>query len=170
MKGIRKLVLAGQFHQAFVDCSTGGRLKLNGVGHAFFTKIFFFLGQASGRLTTKPLIFDRWTQNAFFLLLSQTAGTAASNRYFRMSSHSKFMKAEAIALRGNVSNMANAYTDYVNRMNDWAGRIPVQPGQATVPAAQLEQFVFGESRRTNKSPTNPRVEIFKLIASLLPPP
>ena len=50
----------------------GAKYKIPGVGYRYFTKIFFFLGEANPAIATKPLIFDRWTQNAFFSLLLQS--------------------------------------------------------------------------------------------------
>jgi hypothetical protein len=45
-------------------------------------------------------------------------------------------------------------------MNDWAGLIDV-------PAATLEQFVFGNDLRRDKTATNPRNELLDIIRTLI---
>jgi hypothetical protein len=163
MNHIRKLVLAGRLAQAFIDCSAGGAAKLKGVGSAYFTKVLFFLGEATDGMKPTPLVFDKWTQNAFFLLLSQSEGIQAAARWFKLPSRSKFAETKAILLLSGVSIQASAYLEYVNHMTSWAHNLDVPPGQ-------LEQFVFGEDRRANPSQQNPRTEILNLIAPLLPLP
>lgn len=163
MNHIRDLILANNISQAFGDCSIGGIAKFKGVGSAFFTKIFFFIGQSAPGLQLEPLVFDKWTQNAFFLLFTQVAGVQASHQFFRIPTRQGFKtQREAIGLTSGIAKQTSAYLEYVTRMNAWAGSLGVPP-------AQLEQFVFGDSRKQNKAPTNPRTEIVNLIKTYLPP-
>jgi hypothetical protein len=160
MTHTRDLVLAGKLREAFLACSRGGVAKLKGVGPAYFTKVFFFVGQAASGLSPLPLIFDKWTQNAFFLLLAQADGLASCDCFFDKPDHAPVTDTQPVKLRGRISTQADAYVSYVTRMATWADRLKV-------PAGQLEQFVFGASLQTNSEKTNPRNEILQLIRGML---
>lgn len=163
LSGIRELVRAGKLRDAFVQCSDGGTFKIRGIATSYFTKIFFFLGLSDPDVKQKPLVLDKWTKNAYFLLRLQQTGMETVDQQFRIPSLKKFIEDDQeIWLRGGVARQASTYADYVHRMNAWAREIGVTPGK-------LEQFVFGVSRRDDSSLANPRVEILREISRYLAP-
>jgi len=124
--------------------------KINGVGHAYFTKLMYFIGYVDKRIKLKPLIFDKWTSNAYLALLIN------SNQFDKVS---KFYsgkidnKNQSVSLR---SNIALTYENYIKDMNCWALKLGVS-------ASRLEEFVFGVSLKENKKFDNPRKELWRII-------
>ena len=130
--------------------------KLDGVAHAFHTKILHFFALSlplNERPILTPLIFDKWTKNAFFALLTQIEPDTVSV-YFSPQPWDK-VKKDGVLIRTGEKRV-NAYMAYLEYMNYWAEQLGVPP-------EQLEQFVFGHSRKGNKAPDNPRVELLKII-------
>ena len=160
MKALRPLVRSGAFEQAFKDCQIGGSLKFDGVGPAFFTKLFFFIGQVQPVLNPAPLILDKWTGNAFLVLGRQVCD---SPRWPDIFDHSKLQDNEAAILKTSYPD-ACIYRLYVAWFNHWAYLLGVT-------TAKLEQFVFGMSRTPSagKHGSNPRNQIIDLGKTLFPP-
>lgn len=57
LKKVMEYLTAGKIEDAFISMTKGKSNAIPGVGVSFFTKILYFMGEASG-LTIKPLIFD----------------------------------------------------------------------------------------------------------------
>ena len=153
MSRLRVLIRAGAFEVAFSACQNGA-LKLPGVGPSFFTKLFFFLGQVSPAINPNPLILDKWTAHALCILGAQVCPSPRWSEMFDLKPlHNP--KPDAVVLRSNAA--AELYRPYVAWMGHWAQLLDV-------PAAQLEQFIFGVSRKTNagKSSENPRNQLIQL--------
>ena len=153
MNRLRVLIRAGAFESAF-GASQNGALKLPGVGPSFFTKLFFFLGQVPPLLNPAPLILDKWTAHALCILGAQVCPSPRWSEMFDLKPlHNP--KPDAVVLRSNAA--AELYRPYVAWMGHWAQLLDV-------PAAQLEQFIFGVSRKTNagKSSENPRNQLIQL--------
>lgn len=159
MNQLRALIRAGAFEAAFHACENGA-LKLPGVGHSFFTKLFFFIGQVAPVLTPAPLILDKWTAHAFCILGAQVCPSPRWSQMFDLTPLHK-SKPDAVVL--HTSAAAELYRPYVAWMSRWAQ-------QLDVPAAKLEQFIFGVSRKTKagKSKSNPRGQLIQLGAELFP--
>jgi hypothetical protein len=126
-----------------------------GVGYRYFTKIFFFIGQANANIKVKPLILDKWTSNAFYALLAQVNPDDVC-KYFReiKDASNKDHPGEVIVRSGH--KLFDAYDRYVKEMNDWSGDLSVEP-------ARLEEFVFGADLRQGIKSENPRVELWGII-------
>ena len=139
----------GEIKKAFIFLETEG--KISGVGHSFHTKILFFLGQAIPHILSKPLIFDRWTKNAFCVFLYQTGQKALLNEFYL-----KFTDEKAEIKQGKLPD---AYEVYVKSMNSWATQLYVKP-------SKLEEFVFGDDRRINRQKNNPRVELLNILVEI----
>jgi hypothetical protein len=161
MNRLRVLIRAGAFESAFSACQNGA-LKLPGVGPSFFTKLFFFLGQVPPVLNPAPLILDKWTAHALCILGAQVCPSPRWSEMFDLKPLHK-SKPDAVVLRSNAA--AELYRPYLAWMEHWAQLLDV-------PAAQLEQFIFGVSRKTSagKSPTNPRKQLIQLGRGLFPKP
>lgn len=139
----------------------GGKNHIKGIGPSYFTKLFFFIGQANDEIILKPLIFDRWTQNAFFALLSQTGDCGLLSQFFNPNfqiRHSNMLNHNIcnFLLRGNKNNQFEAYWNFINLLNEWAKILDV-------PVSKIEEFVFGIALNQCPSLTNPRVELSDII-------
>jgi len=135
----------GDFRTPFKYMMQNGRYRIPGIGYAYFTKIFFFAGQANTEIKIKPLIFDKWTSNAFFALLSQTHPNEISKFFRAVKDGKKAGSPGVISLRSG-KKLSNAYVRFVELMNYWASSIGVSP-------AKLEEFLFGYSLKSGISQT-----------------
>jgi hypothetical protein len=158
MEALRALIRSGAFEKAFKDCSAGGSLKFVGVDYAFFTKLFYFIGQVPPVLNPAPLILDRWTSNAFLVLGRQVCPALYWQEWFN---NQPLHDAKPANWRGNPG--ANKYRLYVAWFDHWAQLLGTS-------AAQLEQFVFGWDRRgAGNVWWNPRIQLIGLGRSLFFP-
>ena len=132
--------------------------KISGIGPAYFTKLFYFIGESNNKITTKPLIFDKWTQNAYLALLLQNKEFSKVKKYFH-------------AIKLNISNspglveinekhFGECYNCYVKDFAKWSNEIGCS-------SSSLEEFIFGEHLGKNKKSDNPRIELWEIITSNL---
>ena len=140
------------YRSPFEIMMSGKKYKIPGVDYRYYTKIFFFLGQAKDSIATKPLIFDKWTTNAFYALLSQSHPDDVQ-KYFRGVKDGN--PGEAVVRSGK--KLIHAYERFIKEMNQWAKEIDVSPDK-------LEQFVFGHDLRKEYINTNPRIELWEIIS------
>jgi hypothetical protein len=161
MNRLRALIRAGAFEKAFSACQKG-TLKLSGVGPSFFTKLFFFIGQVPPVPTLAPLILDKWTAHAFCILGAQVCPSPRWSQMFDLKPLYK-SKSDAVVLRTGAA--AKIYRPYVAWVSHWAQ-------QLDLPAAKLEQFLFGMSRKSSagKSSENPRNQLIQLGTELFATP
>lgn len=158
MEGLRELIRHGELKRAFQDCAPGGPLKLNGVDYAFFTKLFCFIGHVPPKLNPAPLILDSRTSSAFFVLGAQAAPKLPWEDLCK-----------TVPLHANkpatwrVQPTPAIYRTFVTWFNHWAHDLGCT-------ALQLEQFVFGFSKKTQagKCASNPRTQLENLGKTLFP--
>lgn len=174
----RKDFIQGQFTNPFNRFKTGED-KIPGVDHSFFTKIFFFLGQAMDEVLQKPLIFDKWTQNAFYALLLQCDDTNVDDFFtprvmVHIRTFPKLVNFRTLEYPENIvinkpgevtpsfkRTENHIYLEYITRMNAWADELEV-------PVDKLEQFVFGyQLRPVIPNQVNPRIELWQIIMNHL---
>jgi len=143
----------GNLRELFQSFENGAH-KLPGVGPAYFTKLFFFLGELVDDLKLKPLVFDKWMANAHCALLIQSLPPNKRNQlpYKRISLTNKYT---VIVPNGDEGAF---YNRYLNDMKVWAEEL-------LVPVAKLEEFLFGKSLKSNGQANNPRLELWKIILS-----
>lgn len=156
---VSELCKAREFREAFIQCSKGGSLKLEGLDYPYFTKLFYFLGQSDDQISPSPLILDKWTTNAFFVLL-KLEGTVDTEYIGKFQYPEKVGSPGLVRLRGGVRKKADTYELFVNKMHQWSSSIGVT-------SSQLEQYLFGFSRKSKEqrnSPDNPRNNIWTLIS------
>jgi Putative 8-oxoguanine DNA glycosylase OGG-like protein len=144
-----RYIANGEIREAFVFLEANR--KISGVGHAYHTKILFFIGQANPHILYQPLIFDKWMKNAFCVFLHQTGQSGLANEFYQGFAH------ETAEIK--PWKLPNAYEEYVKSMNAWARHLSVKP-------SKLEEFVFGDDRRTNKQKNNPRVELLSILSGI----
>ena len=159
MEALRGLICAGAFEKAFVDCSTPAALKFHGVGYAYFTKLFYFLGQVPPVLNPAPLILDKWTSNAFLVLGRQVCPSPEWQTWFDTDPLCSDKPA-----KWQMVPDGQMYRLYIAWFNHWACLLGTS-------AAQLEQFVFGWSLAgAGNVPHNPRNQLIALGKSFFCPP
>lgn len=159
MEAIRPLVRSGALERAFRDCSDENRLKFDGVRYAYFTKLFYFIGQQRPILHPAPLILDKWTSNAFLVLGRQACASPTWQEWFDTKPLCDGDPAKWKHLPND-----HKYRLYVAWFNHWALELGTS-------AAQLEQFVFGWSRQgPGNVPWNPRNELIALGRTFFCPP
>ena len=142
------------YRTPFKQMMRGESHNIPGIDYPYFTKIFFFIGQASKEIAIKPLIFDKWTSNAFYALLSQSY-PGEVHRFFRRVKDAKEQGSPGEVLLRSRKHLEDTYIRYVELMNCWAANIGVSPDK-------LEEFVFGYNLKTGDS-GNPRVELWKIV-------
>jgi len=155
MDGLRSHIQNGHLEAAFCAALPSHESHLPGVGTSFFTKTLFFLGRDSSH-RPRPLIFDKWTTTGFAALLGQVKGREHIQERFRIYSENNDLLAEPRGHEGSV----RVYMEFVVLMNQWAGNLGAEPDR-------LEQFVFGVDRRRDRSPSNPRCELQRILVRLV---
>lgn len=144
----------GDMESPFNEMLPSGKYRIPGVGPSYFTKMFFFIGQSHEKIITKPIIFDKWTKNAFFALLTQSFPDEIRKYFLKVRENEEQSKPGEVVLRSDISS-AKVYTRFVELFNKWAIELNVFPDK-------LEEFVFGWSLK-NKRENNPRIELWDII-------
>ncbi|MBI9102381.1 MAG: hypothetical protein JEY99_08210 [Spirochaetales bacterium] len=141
----------GDFMTPYTLLDNDGPFKIQGVGPAYFTKMFFFAGQAASdkAVPIKPLIFDNWTTNAFFALYGQS-NPDGLKEWFTFSKN----KSSSLPFSTNPKKGKELYQLYVTSMNCWAESLGIR-------ADKLEEFVFGYSKKPVRE-NNPRLKLEKI--------
>ena len=125
-----------------------GKYKLEGVDYAYFTKIFFFLGQIDEKVKVKPLILDKWTRTAFCALIYEIEGPEFVKKFYRVSKNKDGVFV-GVDLKGNVEIKAELYRLYNQYMHEWSVQLRVR-------SDKLEQFIFGWNKKKGEQTSNPR--------------
>lgn len=109
--------------------------KIDGIGESYFTKLLFFAGYHSGN-PIKPLIFDKWTKIMHVWLLLSTNEHDRLFKFYKKSSICQNVIQKPGLLTVNRGDEADAYVDYVARMNQLAQHFGVE-------VSNLESYLFG---------------------------
>ena len=145
---VKSLLVKGEHFKCFNYLKKEG--KIDGVGHAYFTKLMYFIGYFDKRITLKPLIFDKWTSNAYLALLIDSNQLDKVKKFYTGAIDSKN---KSVSLKSNV---ALTYESYLKDLDCWANRLGVSP-------SRLEEFIFGVSLKENNRYDNPRKEFWSII-------
>jgi hypothetical protein len=145
---VKSLLVKEEYFNCFNYLKKEG--KINGVGHAYFTKLMYFIGYVDKRIKIKPLIFDKWTSNAYLALLINSNQIDNVKKLYTVKIDNK---SKIVSLR---SNTALTYENYIKDMNCWAYKLGVSP-------SRLEEYIFGVSLKENRRYDNPRKELWKII-------
>lgn len=156
LERVRGLVEANDIRGAFESMQYKGLNSIAGIGYAYFTKIFYLIGQVSLKVSPKPLILDKWTQNAYCALLVQIDKKKAAELFLIDSSGNAKPKS---------SRLVDCYLSYIRDMHDWALEL-CRFFKVSIDSASLEMFVFGTNLRTDSNNTNPRQELRKILLSV----
>jgi hypothetical protein len=145
----------GDYRRPFKEMMRGERHNIPGIDYRYYTKIFFFLGQANQAIIRKPLIFDKWTANAFFALLSQSQPDRVCE-YFRDVKNAKNANSPGEAIVRSGNSLIDAYETFITLINEWSEDLDVSPDK-------LEEFIFGFDLRNRIRGLNPRIELWEII-------
>ena len=116
-------------------------LKIPGLGYAYYTKIFFFVREASKK-SAYPIL-DKWLMMAFIAVHgSENQSMELYERYLKKSDENIF---DGILRR----KKSEAYKEYVAFMHSLAS-------EHNLSVDQVETRLFGKDMRKDKTPTNPR--------------
>ena len=149
IKQVEKYIVQGKNKECF-DYLLSDKGKLQGVGYAYFTKLMYFLGHHNPVVKTKPLIFDKWTSNAYLALLIDSNQVEKIDKFYTKSVDPEYKTV------GLTSLKSSAYNSYINDMKIWASKLGVS-------ASKLEEFIFGVSLRKNNTKSNPRNQLWNII-------
>ncbi|OEG72333.1 hypothetical protein BEL05_04980 [Shewanella colwelliana] len=144
---INRLLAQQAFSQAYNYMEGEG--KLNGLGDAYFTKLFFFVA-AADTLTIIPPIFDKWTKLAYCALLIDEGNGQLAKQYIS--------RVEGVDVILRTASRSAAFNDFVLRMNRWANACGVEVNQ-------LESYIFGTHRSKDKTSHNPRFYFESFVAA-----
>ncbi len=125
-----------------------GEGKLNGLGDAYFTKLFFFIAE-SQNFAIIPPIFDKWTKLAYCALLIDEGNELQAKKYIS--------RVDGVEVKFRKATRSGAFEDFVLRMNRWAN-------ECGVGVNQLESFIFGKHRSKDKTINNPRFHFESFVA------
>ncbi|WP_025765302.1 8-oxoguanine DNA glycosylase OGG fold protein [Dyadobacter tibetensis] len=150
-------IKSGEMYDLFLSFAPNGDHDLPGIGYAYYTKLFFFLGQLHD-VSLKPLILDKWTSNAH---CSLTIQTAQIHRLAYKGINTNL--AYAVKLPSSLQKQAALYNQYVVDFNTWTKKLNELNKEQQVTPAKVEEFVFGQSLKLNPDPSNPRKQLWKII-------
>lgn len=148
IQNVENYLINGEIKECFLYLTDEG--KIDGIGYPYFTKLMYFVGQANNSVEVKPLIFDKWTSNAYLALLINSNNLKKVKDFYtgRIDNENKLV--------GIRNQIANVYNNYVTDMDKWAFQIGITP-------SKLEEFIFGSSLKIDKSDFNPRNELWDII-------
>lgn len=153
IKSVELLISENQFKYAYLYMKKEG--KINGLGDSFYTKLFFFIGEASKQKIVPP-IYDKWTKLAHYVFLIQTNNIDLAKK-FGSSVKIQFANKDKVTIKNvevnfNGKYLPEAYNDYVEKMNLWSEELETSVNS-------IEQFIFGIDKRTieGKKHSNPRL-------------
>ena len=141
----------GDFKRAFEFFQK--EAKIEGVGTSYFTKIFYFLGQSNTSINVKPLIFDKWTENAYLALLLQNGEFEKVKNFYKGVKLKFDGKPDSVEI--NDKFHSSCYQAYVEDFDKWSKEINSD-------SSKLEEYVFGDDLRKNKTNSNPRIELWNI--------
>jgi len=133
-------------------------LKFDGIDVSFFTKILAFLSEGNSP-SRDLLIYDKWTKLIHVHLLldngkdpQQFYSLNSIRKLYGKNNKGKLQTHLIYPLKGLE---AAAYLSYVAEMKILANSINNEL-HSTITPFQLEGFLFGDSLKSNKEPSNPR--------------
>jgi len=151
---LKSLIEDGKSAEAFLFMQNEGKIK--GVRYPYFTKLFFFIAASSGKkIDPVPLIFDKWTKNAYYALLTQSCSSEVTKYFSGTKKTTSDLQRNGVSARSGRA-LVDSYISYINDMTVWSKQLGVEP-------QKLEEFVFGTSRKIDQSATNPRNELIAII-------
>lgn len=151
---VSEKIRLGHFQELFMAFEKGPH-KIPGVGHAYFTKLFFFLGETMEGIEIKPIVYDKWLANAHCALLIQLFQDNVDYKLPYRGVNSSYPFSLKIP---SGRKKAALYEQYLFVINLWAKELKIRP-------SKLEEFLFGKSLKIFNKPENPRLELWKIITN-----
>ena len=148
IQSVEEYLIKGEVKECFLYLKKDG--KINGIDYPYFTKLMYFIGQSNDKIKIKPLIFDKWTSNAYMALLINSNNFIKLNKFYT----GRIDKDKNIV--GIRNHIQEVYFDYILDMQKWSSQIGIT-------SSKLEEFIFGTSLKIDKSKSNPRNELWDII-------
>ncbi len=158
LKRVKDLLDAGEIDKAFKSMCPRGRNKIEGVDVSYFTKLLFFMGDASVHSTVVPLIYDKWGWHIHAAILLSQRQKEKVLDFFQVCAVLKKEKPSnkmgiSVFLANSGNKRSQAYMSYIDLMQRQSHVLSEKlfPGN-------LEQFLFGKARRGRdaRAEDNPR--------------
>jgi predicted nucleic acid-binding protein len=158
---VRDKIANEEFHSAYNLLA--GEMKFDGIDVSFFTKLLSFISETFNP-SKNLLIYDKWTKLLHVHLIMDENLNPLS--YFSKTELNKLWKKDDKGIYNthliNSSKKGNwsyeAYSNYNLLMLMLSNQIFENQGLRIEPF-KLESYLFGESKKDNKSANNPRVWI-----------
>jgi len=158
---VRDKIANEEFHSAYNLLA--GEMKFDGIDVSFFTKLLSFISETFNP-SKNLLIYDKWTKLLHVHLIMDENLDPLS--YFSKTELKKLWKKDDKGIYNthliNTSKKGNrsyeAYSNYNLLMLRLSNQIFENQGLRIEPF-KLESYLFGESKKDNKSANNPRVWI-----------
>jgi hypothetical protein len=158
---VRDKIANDEFHSAYNLLA--GEMKFDGIDVSFFTKLLSFISESLNP-SKNLLIYDKWTKLLHVHLIMDENSDPLS--YFSKTELKKLWKKDDKGIYNtqliNSSKKGNrsyeAYSNYNLLMLMLSNQIFENQGLRIEPF-KLESYLFGESKKDNKSANNPRVWI-----------
>lgn len=164
LKRILNLLANDKFEDAFK--SMYDENKIEGIRVSYFTKLLYFLYPHREK-SLVPLIYDKWGWHIHAALLFEDGKTDKILEYFTVTTTIKITKTGLssdkldVSLKNKKVTASSAYLDYITRISclcqSFSHNNNPSPGQ-------MEEFLFGRSRKQDKSETNPRIVLLKYLS------
>lgn len=145
LKRVKSLLDDGNLKEAFISMHRGNN-KIKGIGPSYFTKILYFMYSKDRKAELYPLIYDKWGMHIHSALLLEAGQNLNSYGFLYI-----------IGDRKKRCILYDIYDDYLKRMKALSDELKLKnPGI-------LEEFLFGQSRKINRSTNNPRVVLLNYL-------
>jgi len=131
-------IKSGDIADLCLEFEAEGEHSLPGVGHAYYTKLFYFLGQVHS-VALQPLIFDKWTSNAHCALSIQN-NPMSPIPYRGINQNFSY----SVKITSDRIGKSNLYNTYVTDFNCWAKELSEINPDNRISPSKLEEFVFGQ--------------------------
>ncbi|NDA63194.1 MAG: hypothetical protein EBX50_14310 [Chitinophagia bacterium] len=170
LRVVRDKIAKEEFHSAYNLLA--GEMKFDGIDVSFFTKLLSFISE-SFNPSKNLLIYDKWTKLLHVHLIMDDSLDPLS--YFSKTELKKLWKKDKGIYKTQLINSSKngnrsyeAYSNYNSLMLKLSDKIFEKQGLRIEPF-KLESYLFGESKKDNKSANNPRVWIQKNYAKQYAP-
>lgn len=142
---VKFLLDEDNIQEAFVSMLRG-KNKIKGIGPSYFTKILYFMYGKEHKKNLYPLIYDKWGQHIHIALLLEAGKDLNPYGYLY-----------ALGDKKRRCILYDIYEDYLKRMINLSKELNLSN------TGILEEFLFGQSLKKDKSTNNSRVVLVNYV-------
>lgn len=155
---VKELLENNDVREAFGSMCPKQTNKIEGIDVSYFTKLLFFMCSDSEPKGKCPLIYDNWGWHIHAALLINKGEEELDKlfKFFNISVQVKkkdnhYILHPHVVLSDSLNRRKEAYENYIDMMYEQSKSL-----SDTLSPGNLEQFLFGKSRRDDASADNPR--------------